>query len=219
MIRPGELELNQPIEVSVEAYNRVRWAKSRVIEIRGKRRALISVPYLDGVGVPLRVGTDVSVILPDDSAIWTVSGRIVGRELEPVPALSIELIGKAIRAQRREFVRIPCLLDVDIAWSDSSGGHSQRVTAVDISGGGLALRLRSGDVPSSGTDLRVSFELPPSGDRFVLKSRAVRVHGSATGGWFVGVAFGAMPTADSDRIVQYCFKKQRELIAKGVLKR
>jgi hypothetical protein len=118
-------------------------------------------------------------------------------------SLVISLHGDVERIQRREFVRIPAILDVSVNGVDEPlGGET---TTRDVSGSGIQI-ADPWNLPL-GLDVRVELHLP-GGDPVRSLGRVVRAGAEADQ---KGIRLDGLARADEDRLMRYI--REREVQA------
>ncbi|MDQ0188480.1 PilZ domain-containing protein [Alicyclobacillus cycloheptanicus] len=117
-----------------------------------------------------------------------------------------------IREQRREFVRVPADLPVQVSMAPNADAHE--VYTQDLSGGGLSLRVPPTLHLSAGTDLVLTFQLPPNQFTVTTPARVVRVGARNDHGYaIVSCRFVNMDEKLRQRVIQYTFYRQRQILA------
>ncbi|MGI6226653.1 MAG: flagellar brake protein, partial [Peptococcales bacterium] len=120
--------------------------------------------------------------------------------------------------QRRDFVRIPVSLSLEYRVENGAKSEETFHTGVirDLSGGGAQLASKRKLV--KGTILQVKFSLPE--DLIVCKAKVMWVYTEVKEQketYLIGLKFIDINERLRERIIRYVFKRQRELIQKGVL--
>lgn len=187
------------------------------------------------IEIPLRPGAEKPTLLPPgtpifvryrapDGAQCSFFSSVTGREVRQIPLLKIQKPGltEIHRQQRREFLRVPLSAKLDIVFMDSE--TKQIVTSVahgmDISGGGIAFRVKKELGVRANDIIGFTFVLPVEGRGYeiVAKARVLRVGQTQDNGLKpVSLKYFEIKEADRQRVVQYTFKRQLEMREKGVL--
>ena len=118
-------------------------------------------------------------------------------------SLTITLSGEIERIQRREFVRVPAVLDVSVHGVDEAIGGD--TTTLDVSGSGI--RITDKWQLPLGTDVRVELKLP-EGPPLRALGRVVRVGEEADQ---KGIRLDSVDRGDEDRLMR--FIRDREVQA------
>lgn len=213
------LEVNKKIDVEVKEGVYKGTFKSRIQGV-GDKEISITVPIKKGDYIPLRVGTKVSLLVYDESAICVYSCKIIARKKGNIPILILELPAKYKRIQRRNFYRLkinlPLLYRPAPFDKDDEGEEYRKGDLVDISGGGLQMKfLRDQEIYPLSTRLEFKIQFPDIGELFlkgIIVSRFKKkesIH--------IGVKFFDITTKVQDEIVGWIFKKMRTLRKKGLL--
>lgn len=191
-----------------------------------------SALYID---IPLKPGSEHPTLLPAGTPIFvryrasdgsqcSFFSKVTGREVRQIPLLSVQkpAFSEIHRQQRREFLRVPLSVKLDLVFMDSetkeiitSPAHGQ-----DISGGGIAFRVKKELGIRANDIIGFSFRLPVDGKGYdiVGKARVIRVGQPTENGLkSVSLKYFEIKEPDRQRIVQYTFKKQIEMREKGAL--
>ncbi len=114
--------------------------------------------------------------------------------------------------QRRNAVRVPVTLAVDVLLVPPGGGDPEHLSMImeDLSAGGA--RVRTAAWQGLGTALAMRLEL----DGDVVNACGVVVYNyederRSERRWVLGVRFDGLSGADTDRLVKYTFAREREL--------
>jgi c-di-GMP-binding flagellar brake protein YcgR len=146
------------------------------------------------------VGQDIAVEMMSGRGIYRFNGKLAS---ERSGSLVISLHGDVERIQRREFVRIPAILDVSVNGVDEPlGGET---TTRDVSGSGIQI-ADPWNLPL-GLDVRVELHLP-GGDPVRSLGRVVRAGAEADQ---KGIRLDGLARADEDRLMRYI--REREVQA------
>lgn len=189
--------------------------RSQIEEVN-ENSVMVGAPIEGGQVVPLREGTEVLLILWDDSATYEIKTKVIKRQAEPLPVMSLSLSDSYRRIQRRSYVRVPAFYEIHYRVIDhrSGLGKPQKVTMLDLSGGGMRFQVR--EKLEKNTVLFVELTLPT----VELKTQAVvrRVFEmDERGHYSVSVEFVDLPERDRDRIIRCVFDIQRAMRKKGLV--
>ena len=187
------------------------------------------------IDMPLRPESKSTTSLPDgttvliryravDGALCSFATTVIGREYKPIPMLVLKRpnYSQIHRQQRREFLRVPLSLSVNLVYMDSETKQiiTAQVPGHDISGGGISFLIKR-DVPMQANDIiGFSFRLPVDGRGFEItgKARVIRIGApNEAGSRVVSLKYFELSEPDRQRIIQYSFKRQIEMREKGVL--
>jgi c-di-GMP-binding flagellar brake protein YcgR len=174
---------------------------SRVEDLE-ESRVTIAYPTSHGDPVPVKRRTSVEIEWPTELGPCFQTGHIVGRADMRIPAVVIELTGTPRSLQRRQFVRVASLLDVDLAVEDDV--HMTGYV-LDISANGC--RARFDAEIEVGATVHVTINVPDQ-DPFDLEAKVVRDAGDRSH----GLAFLDMRKADQERLMRFVFLCQRRQI-------
>jgi c-di-GMP-binding flagellar brake protein YcgR len=201
---------------------------SRIQDLE-KTKVFIDYPLKTGAQVPTTLAQGQQVLVryrSVDGAQCSFMTRVIGRDVRQIPLLSLHKphISEIHRMQRREFLRVPITALFDIVFMDSAtkGIISSQAYGVDISGGGLAFRVKKDSPIAAGDIIGFKFQLPaPEGQKaheVVAKARVIRVSPPRENDLkLVSLKYFEINEGDRQRIVQYSFKRQIQMREKGVL--
>ena len=173
-------------------------------------RISISIPTeRDGSLVPLEEGTEIEITWTQGVERETqhARGRVLGpSSVLPNSALDVELLGGDDSQQRRDNVRIPVWIGLQI-WPlvgpDEIEPPPMIGTVFDLSGGGISARVPS--KLEEGSRLLVRFDLTE--DEPLETEVCVRRHIMADR---YGLSFENMGPRDRERVIRHVFSLMRE---------
>ncbi len=193
----------------------VRWLASRLEDHDGGDRLTIAWPTdAERRRMPVKAGSmiELAASTPQD-ALYSAAVMVVETVREPVPLLTVRLIGAWRRIQRRDAVRASVAIRPRIACRvDGEVLKPLRLGITDVSSAGLQVRaqeeLKVGDV------LQLAFELMGVDEEVDVQARVRRVRRQELGTqavWDAGCEFEGMSDRIGQRIVQFIFAQQRAL--------
>lgn len=193
-----------------------------------KTRLFIDMPFKANAANPTRIEDGVQVLVryrSGDGAQCSFITRVSGREVRNIPLLMLERpkLSDIHRQQRREFLRVPLTVGIDVLYVDSETKQivSTKVYGLDISGGGIAFRIKKEFGIRAQDVIGFDFILPLEGKGYPItgKGRVIRVGqpDEKTGLKTVSLKYFEIAEAERQRIVQYTFKSQISMREKGVL--
>lgn len=187
------------------------------------------------IDLPLKPDAKSPTVLPEkmtimvryraiDGAHCSFVTQVLGREKRNIDLLGLLKPNSADihRQQRREFLRVPFHLDLDLVYMDSTTKSiiNARARGQDISGGGLAFAIPE-KLPMQANDIigfRFRMSLEGKGYEIVGKARVIRIAPPNEAGYKnVSLKYFELNEADRQLIIQYSFKRQIEMREKGVL--
>ena len=195
--------------------------ESRIVKI-GSQRMLVSAPKdRTGEALAIQPMSDFKGLIVEKTCRYVFSTTFEEQKDEgSLSYWSVKMPEKIIRYQNRGYVRVKANLELIIRLVDEEGtiGDPMKVPMVDLSGGGLCFVMNRSVAPGVqvGMELR---NIPEIGTLEVM-GRVVRCMAIDTSAkypiYHVGVVFGDLPRAVTNKIVRYLFTLQREALAKGV---
>ncbi|PWK14294.1 flagellar brake protein [Tumebacillus permanentifrigoris] len=187
------------------------------------------------IDLPMKLEAKSPTVLPEKMTIMvryrSIDGAqcsfvtvVLGREKRNIDLLGLHKpkIEDVHRQQRREFLRVPFHLDLDLVYMDSVTKSiiTAQARGQDISGGGLSFAIPA-DLPMQANDIigfRFRMNLEGKGYDIVGKARVIRIAPpNETGYKAVSLKYFELNETDRQLIVQYSFKRQIEMREKGVL--
>jgi len=185
----------------------------------------IYAPYTDDYRSMIRAQDELEMSMMWKGAVYFFGATVIGEKHDRVKLLLISDPEFIRREQRREFVRVPVVLDAQIACNPVMRGESTdewaTVTAIDISGGGVGLFVWNKDVPvwlSAGQRIWIALPIGPDGSTVKVMGQVVRLEKPEEGpsdGVNVGVRFMEISEGERRVIIRFVFDRQRELIRKS----
>ena len=191
---------------------------SRIEEV-GDSHLMLAAPIKQGALVALSEGANIEVQIASRDLNCSFSSKVLRRVRHPIPMLLVELPAKAIRLQRRAWVRVPTVMNLSylLLTEDDSEPAPVEAKTIDISGGGMLFATREDIKPES--FLVLKFSLFP-GEEMEMLGRVVRVSKQIEERMRpirVAVEFQGVDNRERGQITRYVFERQRELIRRGVL--
>lgn len=185
----------------------------------------IYAPYTDDYRSMIRTQDELEVSMMWKGALYFFVATVIGERHDRVKLLLISNPEFIRREQRRDFVRVPVMLDAQIARNpamrDASTDEWVTVAASDISGGGVGLFIWNKDVPvwlSAGQRIRIALPIGPDGSTVRLMGQVVRLEKPEEGPsdrLSVGIRFMQISERERRVIIRFVFDRQRELIRKA----
>lgn len=205
------LKINSRIEILWEG----EWYLSTVQDME-KGELSISIPVRNGRYLPLRVGDSIEGIYYEGEYAFKFQTAVLGRKIDRIYVIVLKIPPKLVRIQRRNFVRMKNVLEVDYAQVEEAvDPHKvdfmtidmKRALSVDISGGGMRICTRE--------QLDIDQKLLI---RFRLKERVLKLNGVVVRvepveekKWHVGIKFKDVEEHDREAIIKHIFQLAREL--------
>lgn len=158
----------------------------------------------------------------DDTGLYSFYTKVIGRKLGRVPMLVLDHPEEESlsRMQRREFVRIESSVDVAVHPKEERF-HAFSTTTVDLSGGGIAIRLPSHHGLKDNMEIYCWVVLPRrlgELDYLLLTCKVIRIFQSdkEQNGW-ASLAFVNTTEKVRQQVIRYCFEQQLERKKKGLV--
>lgn len=178
----------------------------------------LALPFVGTVPVPIRIGERISVYSVSDDAVYRVDGEIIKRQLEPVPLLQLKIISDIIRVQRRRYVRVPIVLNIQYKLKDVD--RIYYTYSKDISGGGIRIVLPEPLKIHDIVEIRVELPSPElpidcEGEIAWVDTQEIIVNKRREEITHAGVRFTSIEEKERERLIKFLFNYQRSLIKKG----
>jgi len=222
---PIPLQINDQLQITVKGTDEdvPTTYLSRVEDVKGSEIS-IGWPTNRGVRAPVHPGDVLCITYRAEAAVLATDARIVTRELEPIPLLIVRTEGPVRRIQRREFVRVPAMVEVELKsrvaapFKPRAGELDPNIIVArttDISGGGFAIKYNA--QPQVGTVYDVKLTLPEAHKALFVSAKVVRVESviEADRKYYVsGFAFFQISEALRRQIISFVFRFQQHSLAK-----
>lgn len=220
--RPLEYPIRplQPITVELDTEDHRGFAyPSAILEVVEGEAVIIGAITHNGVEPYLEPGTAVNFKTADVDGLRTFSTRLLRRAAGSSPALVLAWPDAMERVNRRQHVRVPAQVAVDVSYHRGEPGETVVLqgSTLDLSEGGLRVVVPA-PIPT-GTELSLRLQLPGE-QAHVCGGRIVRSGSSSLPGGterhWVGVEFTNLSTEARRDLRQYIWDIQREHLRRGI---
>ncbi|HET7275550.1 MAG TPA: PilZ domain-containing protein [Longimicrobiaceae bacterium] len=207
-----------PISVSIERGGEPFAFASSVLDFVEDQSMVIAAPLGAEDAAAIHTGDEVIIDITLPNGIRRFTSVVRGLSSDKA-GLRLDWPEIAERIQRRNFVRIDCLLETEVAYPNPETGKRRRVVGntADLSGGGMRVILE--EAPRAQTLLKVKVHFPDDVVRD-YKGRVVRTGRLQTPQgkprYWVAVEFLDLSVAERNEIAKFVFEVQREQLRKGV---
>lgn len=216
--------LKDSVKFSINNKVEVLWKdgiyKSRIEDL-SDISITINIPVNDGSYLTLSSGEMVEVLYYEGNEIYKFVTTVKGRKFDRVPLIVLDYPTEVYETQRRNHVRISCIIDAKVyKLKDSSininnfkipEASKAKAVLTDLSGGGAKvktnLELKNGDI------IVLYFKLDEN--EFSIKGKIVRSIKEEGINYICGVSFMEMESKTIDSIIRYIFLKMREQLKKA----
>ncbi|MGC8971019.1 MAG: flagellar brake protein [bacterium] len=191
---------------------------SRIEEINDDK-LILALPFIGTVPVPIRAGDRVVIYSATKDAVYGVVGEVIKRQLEPLPLLYVVITGGIERVQRRNYVRIPILLNV--MYRIKGKEKIYNTYTKDVSGGGIKIilpePLKIQDVLQGRLELLPpEFQIDFEGEVVWIDKEEKVNNNKLEEILYAGVEFTLIDEKERERLIRFLFCYQRDLIKKGL---
>jgi c-di-GMP-binding flagellar brake protein YcgR len=179
----------------------------------------IAWPTHAGIRATLRNQDRLSITFAEQGCVYRLTGRVIQRVFEPLPLIRVLPDEKAERVQRREFVRVPAMVEIrlfslvtaEAKEEDAASVNLIATRTINISGGGFLIHHTA--APRLGSIYEVKFQLPTEKEPMKLRAKVVRcesVLDPLRGKYYaVGFAFIQIQEYMRRRIISFVFRFQQ----------
>lgn len=212
------LSINQNIELFIKEGPYQGSYNSKVSDLLEDKIKIMAI-YKREELIPLRKGLEVQLLYEGDSAFYSLTTEILGREKEPIPTLILKKTDDIDRIQRRRYFRLQVnkkikykvLKEIEDEYKEAK---FRQTIALDLSGGGLLMVLKE--------DLNLKdillFNLNIEGLNGLVRGRIVRIKHNKDGySKTAGIEFIEMKRKKRDKIISFLFNYQRKLRRRGMI--
>lgn len=216
------IDLKLAVNDKIEVISDNKEYKSNVQDIN-EEYISISVPVSEGKYAVLNKEDIISVIYVNKNNTYKFESKIIGRKVEKIPIILISLPKKIVKIQRREFVRIPLIQDINYKCFKDVVPDKKTIKAivennllkgeghlVDLSGNGMKIKI-SDDVSIG--DVIIS-KISLKDEDIIVKGKIVRIQKDYDNRNVCGIKFINMLDSDSEKIISYVFEIMRKQLAR-----
>lgn len=181
---------------------------------------LISPPQKNNLSYNLADGQAISIIFKTENGIFSADSNVMSKQLDSISGVKISFPLNSQLTERREFVRAPLNLDVEILkYADNTylTLESFHIMTRNISGSGLCY---ISDKPLGNYyDIHCKIRLEKDKEPIKVRcdhiySKKVKIHNDKA--YLTALSFAGIPEEDSSKIVKECFKYQLSTREKAV---
>jgi len=189
-----------------------KYYKSIVQDVK-EEEFVINMPVEDGVYLTLKSRDKIVIdYFSEDGFYYEFEAEIISRLIENnMPMYRISKPDKAIKIQRRDFVRVSLTEHAVYKKYDNKKCEWHEGLLLDLSGGGL--RLKAKEKIERGE--KIIIKISCGNDSYEILGKIVRCDKSQDGEYICGIQFKEIDERKRDKIVQKVFsvmRKQRELL-------
>ncbi|MDX9871945.1 MAG: PilZ domain-containing protein [Clostridia bacterium] len=179
----------------------------------------LTSPAKGGFIFRLPEGMTVKVFFSNQLAGYSFNAQVRRNENGTIPMLVLNHPEKVVKIQKREYVRVPYALDVQLSWTDSEQKeYALTCKSRDISAGGILLVVKK-RLPLA-KDNVVQLKFTVSGKEYQATGQIVKneiERGSGGAFYTLGIKFTSLQENEKNSLVQSVFQRQIELKKKGLL--
>ena len=186
--------------------------KVRVESITSEEDISVEIPIVDGQVIAMHSGSVYELTYYIDASVYIQRTQVISRFLSgPVVCVKLQCIGKPKRINRRQYFRMPVLLDAFVKVGDEP---FQPMTATNLSAGGL--RFISLEAYKADQCLQVRIVL--NEDILDIEAEVIscQLMKDSIRRQDVRVKFKRVTNRQESVILQYLFEQQRLIRRKGL---
>jgi len=216
-----ELVINKNIEVIWD-----REVYKSVIQEVNENYFSISIPSKEGTYIPLRQGDIAEIVYNSMPNIFQFDSHVLGRKIDGIPLVMLEIPNKYKTIQRRQFFRAATLDVTTISYYEKLkdkndkriktlkplNDNFNKAVLLDLSGGGMRIKV---DEPAELGDILHLF-LETQKDTIEIYGKIVRVTKNELNAYLCGINFLDLTEKERDKIIQYTFELMRGRRTKGL---
>lgn len=172
----------------------------------------ISIPIKEGQYIPLRSGEQIEVIYYYKNDFYKFYTVVTDRKMDRIPLILIELPKEVFKLQRRKFVRIPMVCNIEYAKVENKNFLKPlKAIMVDLSGSGMRIKLRE-DIKLG--NMLVTY-IPVGNEKLILKGEVVRIEKDEDKKKSIcGVNFMELDERNREKLIRFIFQVMREQMKK-----
>ncbi|MFL0195508.1 flagellar brake protein [Clostridium sp. WILCCON 0269] len=184
----------------------------------------ISVPTCRHKYMSLRQGDRVEGVYYEGKNIYKFHTVVIGRKIEQILIIVLKKPEKVELFQRRNFVRVPVILDILCALLPAEKSPNNldnqievfKACSVDMSGGGMKIVVEGSLKDKLKPGNKIVITIPVGNDRLDVKGKLIRVdENKDTGKLICGVSFIELDKMSREKIIRSLFQIMREHMKKG----
>lgn len=176
----------------------------------------ISIPTKEGQYIPLRKSDKVEVLYYLENDIYKFNTVVLDRKIDTIPIIMLAHPEKVIKVQRRKFVRVPVICDMEcFIMQNNKKQSSLKAVLVDLSGGGMRIKvsdkLKLGD--------KITAYIPIEDEQVQIKGEVVRVDKDDISKLNIcGINFVEIDERIREKIIKFIFHIMRKQMKKGTIR-
>ena len=157
----------------------------------------------------------ISVYFYRDSAVYQFYAEVVKCIETNIIAFMVRPTSKLFRIQRRNFYRLPIVMDVIIERNQNDETHKLKCTTKDLSGGGI--RVVCSEEFKEGENIKIEIPLYKN-SKIRVDGKVIRIAKDTIANYYeLGIEFNKISQTDQDKIYSFIFKRQRLLRKRGLM--
>jgi c-di-GMP-binding flagellar brake protein YcgR len=201
------------VNIEVEGEQENSFFPSKVEDVEPEKLVL-SMPMKKNMIYFMAINEPIKIYFLKGDFLYCINGKVINKTYSPVPLLTVQLLGKPYKNQRREYFRLKISLDASAKVSDGDRYVNGRTR--DLSAGGALLLLpeeiKKGDV----IELRLSINSKDL-DLKALVVRSEKDPERRVNPYNVAVQFMEIDNNQRDVIIKFLLSEQRKLRKKGLI--
>lgn len=184
------------------------------VEDKNQKNIIIDMPMRSNSTFFVGLGETLKIYFCKGQIFYCIDGIVISKSYVPIPVLTVEILGKPYRNQRRDYFRI----NVNIATKIKLLENEEVLDCVinDISGSGAMIFLSKALKKRS----TVSLSVPVFSKTYDLKAEIVRIERDYTrviNPYNIGLRFLNMPEGMRDELIKFILSEQRRQRKKGLI--
>jgi len=219
------LRLRDRLQITIKGTNEeISTTYASRVENISDGNIVIRWPNLRGVRAPLQDNNILCIFFVKGSEVFAVDARVLKLMPSPNSLVLVRCEGKTRKIQRRDYVRVPAMIDVRLtgrpvmarAISEARTVYVITTTTVDISGGGFSIHH---DMPlQMGSLYDVRMKIPTLEQPLSLTAKVVRMEPALNRMnktyYDIGFDFTLLDERLRCQIIKYVFRFQQNTLVK-----
>lgn len=186
--------------------------KTRVESLDKEGRVGIVVPISEGSPLPIHTGDQFELTYSTEASLYIQQAEVIRRYMSgPIACVLFRLIGKAKRINRRQYFRMPVLIDGKTRLEDEA---SHPMTTINLSAGGV--RFITVEAYKKGTRIFVEMKLDDQMLELEAEVISTGLMRDSIRRYDIRAKFIDVNSTVERIILQFLFEQQRNIKRKGL---
>ncbi len=212
MTKNSGFKVGQIIEIRDKSDDEAPKHRIRIVTIESETEIVTEVPTIAGHPMSMHNGSEFELTYYSEASVFTQSIEVVTRFLSGQKVcVRLLLLGEAKRSNRRQYFRLPVLLD---GFSRGGSNPFAPMTTTNLSAGGI--RFVTLEKYKTGQFIQIKIKLKKDTLDIVGEVISCNFIQDSTRRHDVRVRFEQISTREEQIILKYLFEIQRDIKRKGL---